>query len=72
MLITHLHLVPRLRMSGAIPLLPLVPFWRSLGHYLNASSTNVRGMRVHTSVTVRITVFWDVAPCSLVGFYPRL
>jgi hypothetical protein len=73
MLITHLHLVPRLRMNGAIPLLPLVPFGRSLGqYYFNANSTNVRDMRVHTMVTVRITIFCDVAPCSLVGFYPRL
>jgi len=29
-------------------------------------------MRFHTMVTVRITVFCDVTPCSLVGFYPRL
>jgi hypothetical protein len=27
-LTTHLHLLPRLRMSGAIPLLPLLPLWR--------------------------------------------
>jgi hypothetical protein len=73
MLITHLHLVPRLRMNGAIPLLPLVSFWRSLGqYYFNANSANVRDMRFHTMVTVRITVFCDVTPCSLVGFYPRL
>ena len=58
--------------SGAVPRLPHAPFWRSLGHYFNANSTNVRDMRVHTSVTVRFTVLWDVTPCSLVGFYPRL
>jgi len=70
---THPHIVPKLRMSGAIPRLPHVPFWRSLGqHYFNANSTNVRDMRVHTSATVRVTVFLDVTPCSLVGFYPRL
>jgi len=26
-LTTHVHLVPRLRMSGAIPLLPHIPSW---------------------------------------------
>jgi len=65
MLTTHHHIVPKLRMSGAIPRLPHVPFWRSLEqHYFNANSTNVRD--------VRVTVFWDVTPCGLVGFYPRL
>ena len=30
---THLHLVPSLRMSGAILLLPYMPSWRGEGHF---------------------------------------
>jgi hypothetical protein len=38
----------------------------------NVNSTNVRGTRVRTAVTMKITVFWIVTPCSLVAFYRRL
>jgi len=42
MLRSHLSLIPRLRMSGAIPLLPIYASWHREGHFLLKSDKNSR------------------------------
>jgi len=52
-LTTHFHLVLRLRMSEAIPLLPLTPSWR--GHFtLHTSNRDVpvHDMKTHRDMMV--------------------
>ena len=39
---THIHLVSRLRMSGAIPPPPYTPSWRTQGHYLSSTRNGKR------------------------------
>ena len=69
-LTTHLHLVLRLRMTGAVSPLPNMPQWpaRRQLHFTysflclvtSATSEFIRAL------LLRISLFWDMKPCRLV------
>jgi hypothetical protein len=56
-LTTHLHLVPRLRMRLAMPSLP---------HTSICQLYTLVSIQVLTAVSIKMTAFWDIAPCSLI------
>jgi hypothetical protein len=80
MLATHLHLRPRLGMSGVTPVLPLYAFMASTENYnflpfsysflSHISKTGFTSCITRTAqesdATVRVGPLWDVTPCSLV------
>jgi len=54
MLTTHLHVTPRLGMSGATPLLPYTPFWSGRGQLFLLHSQDEPQILVFLRVTLKM------------------